>query len=157
MVVDEASLKALVEPHVGATGGLMIALLAVQAAHGHIPPESHAAIADAFNITKAEVRGVVSFYDDFTDAPVAKTVVRVCQAEACQSVGGRTLTEQVGRTLGLALGEANADNSVAFEPVYCLGLCSCAPAMMVGDKLVGRAEGKRVDAALAGLAKVKAS
>jgi formate dehydrogenase subunit gamma len=155
MVYDEASIEAIVTPYVGATGGLIVALRAVQSGLGHVPAESFAVIARTFNITQAEVRGVVSFYDDFKSEPVAKTVVRICQAEACQSVGSHALTKRISETLGLALGETSADRSVGLEPVYCLGLCSCGPSMMVGDKLYGRAEGRRLDVILSSIAPVK--
>ena len=151
MMYDEASLKTLIGSHVGATGGLMIALRQIQATFGHIPPKAVPVIAHLFNLTQAEVKGVVSFYDDFKSEPVAKTVVRVCQAEACQAVGSGVLTKRVADALGIGLGETSGDRAVALEPVYCLGLCSTGPAMMVGEKLYGRAEGKRLETLLAQL------
>jgi len=153
MVYDEARLRSLISDHVGATGGLMIALRSVQEAFGHIPREAVPVIANVFNITQAELKGVYSFYDDFKTEPAAKTVVRVCQAEACQSVGSQKLTERVSKALGLALGQTSDDRSVALEPVYCLGLCSCGPSMMVGEKLYGRAEGKRLESILSTIPK----
>lgn len=153
MVYDEATLRNLVGAYVGATGGLMIALRAVQETFGHIPREAVPVIAHIFNLTQAEVKGVYSFYDDFKTAPVARTVVKVCQAEACQSVGSHQLTERVVQALGLELGETSDDRSLALEPVYCLGLCSCGPSMMVGEKLYARAEGKRLDGILSSIPK----
>jgi formate dehydrogenase subunit gamma len=153
MMYDQAALSALIGHYVGQTGGLLIALRAVQAEFGHIPPQAVPVIAHIFNITQAELKGVYSFYDDFKTEPVAKTVVRVCQAEACQSVGSLALTRRVSKAMGLALGETSGDREVALEPVYCLGLCSCGPSMMVGDKLYARAEGKRLDGILATLPK----
>lgn len=153
MVYDEATLRSLIGAHVGETGGLMIALRAVQEAFGHIPREAVPVIAHVFNLTQAEVKGVYSFYDDFKTEPVAKTVVKVCQAEACQSVGSHVLTSRVAKALGLELGETSDDRAVALEPVYCLGLCSCGPSMMIGEKLYARAEGKRLDSILASIPK----
>jgi formate dehydrogenase subunit gamma len=149
MKYDEASLTELIGSHIGRTGGLISALRAVQQNFGRIPVQAVPIIANIFNVTKAEVKGVVSFYDDFKTEPVARTVVRVCQAEACQAVGSAHLTQRISRSLGVGLGETSGDRAVALEPVYCLGLCSCGPALMVGDKLYARAEGKRLDAILA--------
>ncbi|MFZ1991508.1 MAG: NAD(P)H-dependent oxidoreductase subunit E [Alphaproteobacteria bacterium] len=153
MVYDEATLRSLIGAHVGRTGGLMIALRTIQETFGHIPRAALPVIAHIFNLTQAEVKGVYSFYDDFKVEPVAKTVVKVCQAEACQSVGSHKLTERVSKALGLELGQTSGDRSVALEPVYCLGLCSCGPSMMVDDKLYARAEGKRLDGILASIPK----
>jgi len=155
MVFDEASIQAIVGPHIGTTGGLITALRSVQDALGYVPSGAHLIIARAFNITQAEVRGVVSFYDDFKAEPVAKTVVRVCQAEACQAVGSDALTRRVSDALGIGLGETRADRSVALEPVYCLGLCSCGPSMMVDKQLYARAEGNRLETILSSLGQGK--
>jgi formate dehydrogenase subunit gamma len=151
MLYDEASLQVLIGGHVGRTGGLLTALREIQGAFGHVPPAALPVIAHIFNVTQAEVKGVASFYDDFSFEPAAKTVVKVCQAESCQAVGSATLTKRVGKALGLALGETRPDRSVALKPVYCLGLCSCGPAMMVGEKLYARAEGKRLKSILSDL------
>ena len=145
MMYDEASLRLLIGDEVGRTGGLMIALRKIQATFGHIPAEAVPVIAHIFNITKAEVKGVTSFYDDFSNEPVAKTVVRVCQAEACQSVGCAVLTDRLSKELGVSLGETSGDGAVALEPVYCLGLCSVGPAMMIGETLYANAEGPRLE------------
>ena len=139
---SHSQLAALMAPFVGRTGGLISALRAVQTAYGYLPPDTGAAAAEAFNLTRAEVRGVISFYADFRDAPPAQTVMRVCVAEACQAVGARALRETLDSAYG---GEADA----AVEPVYCLGLCSCAPSVLVDDELVGRATADKIAGALA--------
>lgn len=153
MQYDESTIEGLISPFLSETGGLMRAMRALQGALGCVPQEAMPVLAKSFNITKAEVRGVITFYDDFKEAKEPSTVVRVCQAEACQSVGSRALTDRVAKLLGLGgLGERSKNGAVGLEGVFCLGLCSTAPAMMVGEKLVGRAEGARVDKALAAAA-----
>lgn len=139
------TLAGLIEPFVGRTGGLISALRAVQDAHGYLPEETEAAAAKAFNLTRAEVKGVISFYHDFHREPKGKVVVRVCAAEACQAVGGRELVAAVERRLAVKMGATSASKDVTLEPVYCLGLCSCAPAAMVGEKLVGWADATKIN------------
>ncbi|MEP0696059.1 MAG: NAD(P)H-dependent oxidoreductase subunit E, partial [Nitratireductor sp.] len=39
-----------------------------------------------------------------------------------------------------------ADGSVTLEPVYCLGLCACAPAAMVDGQVIGRLDLDAVEA-----------
>lgn len=138
------TLASILEPYVGKTGGLISALHAVQKAHGFLPPETEAQAADAFNLSRAEVKGVISFYHDFKRAPQGKTVVRVCAAEACQAVGGRELAAKLEKKFALKMGETSASKDLTLEPVYCLGLCSCAPAAMVGEKLVARADAAKI-------------
>ena len=88
-------LTSILTAHVGRTGGLITGLRAVQEAIGFLPPETDAIAADAFNLTRAEVKGVISFYEDFHREPKGKTVVRLCAAEACQAVGSRSLQQDV--------------------------------------------------------------
>lgn len=130
--------EALITPFVGQTGGLLRALHALQTSVGYIDAAAIPVIADVFNLTKAEVKGVVSFYSDFRRAPSGKHTVKICQAEACQAVGSRALTEKVLASLGLSFGETDSAGAVTVEPVYCLGLCASGPAAMVDGKLRGR-------------------
>ncbi len=136
------SLEHLIRPHLGQTGGLLSAIRAIQIAHKHIPDAADAALVEAFNLSKAEVKGVISFYADFHGTPLAQNVVRICAAEACQAVGGRQLVADMTSAL-----RAQSD-TVSLDPVYCLGLCSVAPAAMVNDELVGRATPARINSAL---------
>lgn len=149
MSAPEQDLAGLISPYVGRTGGLISALRAVQDAFGYLPEEAGSVAAEAFNLSRAEVRGVISFYADFHDRPKGRTVVRLCAAEACQAAGGRALTEAVEKAFALKMGETSASGDVTLEPVYCLGLCSCAPAAMVGERLVGRADLESLETALA--------
>ncbi len=142
--VNKNKLTSILSSHVGQTGGLITGLRAAQEAFGFLPPETDAIAADAFNVTRAEVKGVISFYEDFHREPKGKTVVRLCAAEACQAVGSRSLQHDVEKHFAVKSGETNASKELTIEPVYCLGLCSCAPAAMVGDKLVGRASVKNI-------------
>ena len=87
----------------------------------------------------AEVHGVVSFYHDFRGSPPGRTVVKICAAEACQAQGGRDLATATLKAFGLSAYGTTPDGKVTVEPVYCLGLCACGPAALVGDRLLGRA------------------
>jgi len=134
--------QALIEPFVCDTGGLLKALHALQNAHGYIDAALVPLVADNFNITKAEVKGVISFYEDFRASPPGTHVIKVCQAEACQAVGARDVMEKLRSKVGLPSRDLECDTSatktVTIEPVFCLGLCTLGPAAMVDGKLRGR-------------------
>mgnify|MGYP003512898350 CR=1 FL=1 len=106
-------------------------------------------IAAALMLSKAEVHGVVSFYHDFRAAPAGRHVLKLCRAEACQTVGADAVADRIKQALGIDWHETTADGRVTLEPVFCLGLCACAPAAMVDGKLIGRVDEARVDAILA--------
>ncbi|MEM7721146.1 MAG: formate dehydrogenase subunit gamma [Pseudomonadota bacterium] len=142
--VDPADLRSIIDAHLPLEGPLLPMLHAVQAAYECIPEAAHAPIAQALNITKAELHGVISFYHDFRDAPAGRHVLKICRAEACQAVGANALSEAVLAKLGLDWHGTSADGRVTVEPVYCLGLCACGPAAMVDDHVIGRADADRL-------------
>lgn len=130
-------------------GPLLPILHALQAEFGHVPQTCLPLIAKELNLSRAEVHGVMTFYHDFRAEPAGRHVLKLCRAEACQSVGGEALSDAVRAALGLDWHETTPDGRVTLEPVYCLGLCSCAPAAMLGSELIGRADLAGVKAALA--------
>ena len=133
-------LRRLIAPHANDIGGPVTALRTLQQHIGWIGADAVDTVADVFNLSRAEVRGLVGFYADFRTEPPATHVLTVCQAEACQATGARELTQSLTERLGIALGEKTPDDRVGLEPVYCLGLCTHGPAMMVDGELVVRAD-----------------
>jgi formate dehydrogenase subunit gamma len=123
----------------------------VQAELGHVPEKSLPAIANALNLSRAEVYGVATFYHDFHLKPTGKHVLKLCRAEACQSMGGRTLQTAVEKFLNIKVGETSVDGLIALEATYCLGLCASAPAMMVNDRPVARVDAKKAKSIIEGL------
>ncbi|WP_103334546.1 formate dehydrogenase subunit gamma [Pseudotabrizicola formosa] len=137
----------IVLAHQGLEGAMLPMLHAVQAEFGHVPQAAMPALAEGAGVTRAELHGVVSFYHDFREAPAGATVVRLCRAEACQAMGADRLAVEVQARLGLGWHETSADGAVTLEPVFCLGLCACAPAAQVKGGLIGRADAARILAA----------
>lgn len=138
----------ILRQHMHLEGPLLPLLHALQDAFGHIPETAHAPIAEALNISRAELHGVISFYHDFREKPAGRHVLKICRAEACQAVGGAALAETTLARLGLDWHGTTANGAVTVEPVYCLGLCACAPAAMLDDRVVGRVDAARMDALL---------
>ena len=126
----------------------MEALHGLQQAFGYIPDESYDLLADAFNLSRAEVYGVKSFYHDFRSAPAGHHIIQICQAESCQSRGSRALTAHVQDKLGLTLGETSHDGHFTLDAVYCLGNCAVSPNITLDGKLHGRVSPDRFDSLL---------
>lgn len=131
-------LDEIIGAHQGREGPLLPILHDIQAEWGHVPEAAQPVIAAALSMTRAEVYGVVSFYHDFRDHPAGRHVLRLCRAEACKSMGADALADQVRAALGLDWHETTPDGRLTLEPVFCLGLCACAPSAQIGEKLVGR-------------------
>jgi formate dehydrogenase subunit gamma len=155
-----AQLDAILAHHGCSQDQLLPVLHAIQDAAGYIPPDMVGDIAAAFNLSRAEVHGVITFYHYFRSEAPARHVVQLCRAEACQSMGGDALLAHAERVTGCKLHvhggpgaqehcAHGAAGDVALEPVYCLGQCATAPAMMINDKLHARVTPARFDALLA--------
>lgn len=141
--MTEEEARSLVEPHAARIGGPIRALREIVAACGSIDDTAVRVVADVFNLSLAEVRGIVTFYDDF-NRPPATHRIRICQAEACQAMGSRELTRALEARHGATLdGEVSADGT-ALEGVFCLGLCALAPAAERDGRLVARATPARL-------------
>lgn len=136
--LDADRVKAICATHAGLEGPLLPILHAVQAQFGCVPREAIPVIAHELNLTRAEVYGVVSFYHDFREQAAGRCVVKICRAEACQAVGGVALAGAVLKHFGIDWKETSDDGRVTVEPVYCLGLCSVAPAALVDGEPHGR-------------------
>ena len=105
-------------------------------------------IDNELNLSRAEVWGVVRFYHDFRTEPPGKTIVKICQAEACQAMGSRELTTHAEKSLGLKMPSNSSDGNHTLEAVYCLGNCACSPAVMIDERVYGRVDAKRFDSLL---------
>jgi formate dehydrogenase subunit gamma len=114
-----------------------------------VPEPAVPMVAEALNLTRAEVHGVFTFYHDFRHKPAGKHVLKLCRAEACQAAGGDALAARAEAKLGVAIGNTTPDDRVTFEPIYCLGLCATAPSAMLDGRLVGRLDEARIDALIA--------
>jgi formate dehydrogenase subunit gamma len=125
MTIPDISM--ILSRHAGRPGALLPILHDVQHEMGHVAPGMVPVIADALNLSRAEVHGVISFYHDFRTAPATKPVIKLCRAEACQARGVEALVSQFER-----------DERIEVETVYCLGLCASGPAAMVGDRVIAR-------------------
>ena len=120
-----AILAPILDAHRRQPGALLPVLHAVQDALGHVPAKTVPAIATALNLSRAEVQGVISYYHHFRQEPPGRHVLRICCAEACQAVGAEALAEHARAR--------SAGSGLTVEPVYCLGLCACGPAVQVDE------------------------
>ena len=119
---------------------------------GHVPEASLPVLAKALNISRAEVHGVVSFYHEFRRKPAGRHVVKVCRAEACQSMKGNELAEAAQKSLKVKFGETTSDGAITLEAVYCLGLCATSPSLLVDERPMGRMTPQKFEALVKELA-----
>lgn len=119
-------------------GALLPILHALQDEFGYVDKAAVPLVAGALNLSHAEVHGVMTFYHDFRHALPGRHVLKLCRAEACQSMACDKTIQHVENRLGIRLGQTTDDESFTVEPVYCLGLCALSPAAMLDGKPYGR-------------------
>jgi formate dehydrogenase subunit gamma len=116
---------------------------------GYIDPRAVDVLAEALNLSKADVYGVVTFYKDFRSEAPGASVIHVCRGEACQSMGAERLARHAREQLGVEFGGTTCDGAVTLEQVFCLGNCALSPAVMIDGRLKGRIDEARFDELLA--------
>jgi formate dehydrogenase iron-sulfur subunit len=144
----ERAVEQAIAAHRHRPGALLPILHAIQDALGYVPPGAIGTIAHALNLSRAEVHGVISFYHDFRTSPPGRHAVRVCRAEACQSMEGVALEQHARARLGIGWHQTTEDGALTLDPVYCLGNCACSPAVMIDGTVHGRVTPERFDALL---------
>jgi formate dehydrogenase subunit gamma len=126
-------------------GATLPILHALQETFGCVPDAAVPLVAEALNLSRAEIHGTVTFYHDFRKAPAGRRVLKLCRAESCQAAGGDALAARAEAKLGVAMGETTLDNRVTLEPVYCLGLCHSSPAAMLDKHVFGMLDEEKLD------------
>jgi formate dehydrogenase subunit gamma len=142
---NEEQAEQIVTSLAGQEGATLVILHALQNVFGFIPDAAIPMVARALNLTRAEIFGVVTFYHDFRRAPAGRHVLKLCRAEACQSMGADALAEQAKARLKIDWHQTTGDESVTLEPVFCLGFCATAPSALADGKPVSRLDSARLD------------
>lgn len=146
---DAAQAAAIVDEHARLQGATLPILHALQVRFGYVDDGAVPMMAEALNLSRAEVLGTISFYHDFRRAPAGRHVLKLCRAEACQAAGAGQMHDHAKRKLGIGWHGTTADGMFTLEPVFCLGLCACGPAAMFDDRPLARFDAAALDDVLA--------
>lgn len=138
--------RAVIARHLDREGPTLPILHAIQSTFGHVPAEAGPLIAEALNLSRAEIHGTISFYHDFRRAPPGRHVLKLCRAEACQAMGADRLHAEAKRKFGIDWHGTTRDGALTLEPVFCLGLCAAGPAALFDDEPVCRLDSGAIDA-----------
>lgn len=143
---DPARASEIIAEHASLEGPVMPILHALLDEFGYVPEEAVPLVASALNLSRAEIHGTVSFYHDFRRRPAGRHVLKLCRAEACQSMNGPEMARDLLAKLGVDWGETTSDGTLTVEGIYCLGLCACAPSALYDGEPIGRLDQARLDA-----------
>jgi len=138
MEATASQLIELIQPFKGQDGVTIPVLQAIQTTVGYLPPESFDLIEQELGIPASKAYGVATFYAQFRMAPVGKNIIKVCDGTACHVKGSETIATAIRDYLEIPAGEdTTADRVFTVEEVACLGCCSLAPVLMIGETTYG--------------------
>lgn len=142
--VDHAEAVARLMPERSLRGALLPLLHALQQEYGYIDDAIVPHVAEALNLSRADVHGVVTFYHDFHRAPPARHVIKICRAESCRARGAAAVERAIVSGTGVAVGGASADGRLSIERMHCFGLCATGPNVMVDGHIRSRVKGQAI-------------
>lgn len=141
--VDVKPLEPLLRKYKGKKGNLIPLLQGTQDIYGYIPLEAMKQISKETGLKVSDMYGVATFYAQFRLKPVGKHIVKICHGTACHVQNAKKVTEDLLDFLKIKDGETTEDGIFTLESVACLGCCSLAPVMMIGDESYGKLTGKK--------------
>ena len=140
--IDISLIEALIEKYKNKKGNLIPLLQGTQEIFGYVPPEAFEKIANETDNVLSDMYGVATFYSQFRLNPVGKHIIKVCHGTACHVQSAPELTETLEEILKIKDGETSEDMLFTLESVACLGCCSLAPVLMIGDETYGKLDRK---------------
>jgi len=138
---DLALLDHLIEKYKGKKGNIIPLLQGTQNIYGYLPKAAFVKISQETGLKLADIYGVATFYAQFRLKPVGKHIIKVCHGTACHVQNANTITDSLQESLKVKDGETTEDSMFTLESVACLGCCSLAPVMMIGDQAYGKLTG----------------
>jgi formate dehydrogenase subunit gamma len=144
-VWDAEAASAIIDGRKTLDGAMLPILHALQERFGYVDEAAVPLVAQALNVSRAEVHGVISFYHDFRRAPAGRHLLKICRAESCQATGCEDLVSYLAQRHGLEVGDTTPDGRLTVEAVYCLGNCALSPAAMLDETPIGRLDPDRLD------------
>lgn len=141
--VNVSAIDSLIEKYKNKKGNMIPLLQGIQDIYGYLPREAFIKVAKETNIELSDMYGVATFYAQFRLKPVGKHIVKVCHGTACHVQNAKELTDALQESLKVNDGETTSDGIFTLESVACLGCCSLAPVLMIGDETYGKLTGDK--------------
>ena len=139
--IDLSRLDPLIEKYKDKKGNLIPLLQGTQNLYGYLPDVAFGKIAAETGLKLSDMYGVATFYAQFRLKPVGKNIIKICHGTACHVQNANTISDSLEDSLKIKDGETTDDGLFTLESVACLGCCSLAPVMMIGENTYGKLTG----------------
>lgn len=136
---DYTAVRKIIDKHERSPEALIAMLQDIQEECSYLPENLLLYLAKALGVAPSKVYGVATFYENFSLAPKAKYVIKICDGTACHVKKSTEILAALRR--GLAISEERRtthDMLFTVETVSCIGACGLAPAIMINDKVYPR-------------------
>lgn len=137
-ISDLRPLEGILERYGGEKGALIPLLQETQDAYGYLDESIMRELARRAGYQLSQLYGVATFYSQFRLKPIGEYLIKVCHGTACHVGGAPLITDEVCNQLKVEEGETTPDGKFTVEAVMCVGACSLAPIMIVGDDTHGK-------------------
>jgi len=117
----------------------------IQERFRHIPKTAIDELNKQIGTPKAYLYHIATFYKSLSLEPKGEKIVQVCVGTACHVKGSAKILDSFERVLDIKTGETTPDNKYSLEAVACLGACSIAPVVKIGDEVYGNVQANDVE------------
>ncbi len=121
----------------------------VQERYRHISKTAIDIVSEMTGTPKSWLYHIATFYKSFSLDPKGETIIQVCMGTACHVKGAARILDSFERVLGVKAGQTTGDGRFSLEAVACLGACSLAPVVKLGEEVHGHVKAQDVEKIIA--------
>lgn len=145
-----ARVDALIDRIGGSRRRIIPLLQALQEEFSYLPSAALERIYARTEIDRAQLISVSTFYSQFRHIPYGKHTIRVCTGTACHVKGAGNVYDSFRRELGMEGDRITTEDQLfSIEKIACLGCCTLAPVVQIGEKIYGHVLPGKVGAVIA--------
>ena len=142
--MDTHPVDDILSRHLQVTGNLITVLHEVQSHYNYLPQDVLYYLAKRTGIPVTRLYSIATFYHFFSLKPKGRQQIHVCTGTACHVKGAQRILDELERKLGVKAGETTPDMQFTINEVRCVGACSFAPVVVVGDQTYGEVNSRKI-------------
>ncbi len=113
----------------------------IQETEGYISEKEMLRVSKKYDIPKAELYGIITFYSRLYTEPTPKYIIRICKSVSC----GMNGSKRIIKTIEEYIGKNKLENEFLVEEVECLGHCGEGPVISINDKIYDKMTDEKVE------------
>ncbi|MBI9034782.1 MAG: NAD(P)H-dependent oxidoreductase subunit E [Bacteroidales bacterium] len=120
-------------------------LQAIQDKFNYLPEEALVRVCDTTEITAAQIFGISTFYSQFRHKATGMHIIKICIGTACHVKGAMQVYDGFKRHFNIPETEdTDTEGLFTIEKVACLGCCTIAPVVQIGDITYGHVDNQKI-------------